>query len=336
MSLRLIQVGLGHHGRGVGHHYVMKSPDFKYAGLVDLDRASMEGFATEHSISDKLLYTDYHEAFRELAADAVLIEAASPIHYDVCRAALNNGLHVLVEKPFTLSMDHARELVRIADEKKLNIMVNQNYRYYSSVLTFKHTMRNSAFGKPLFINAQFYYDHDGKPYQRKMEDYILFEMSIHHVDMIRFLTDSNIVSVRGTTWNDPESGYAGDPHVQAFFRTASGIPVTYLASLRAKGIPIPWEGVWSIHYEQGAIYLDDLGEGFGVYTIDAERNCTKLPPVEPEKESIHGILAEFAASIRDRREPAISGRDNMHTLSALFATSRSSREGKEIKVSQVL
>jgi predicted dehydrogenase len=43
---------------------------------------------------------------------------------------------------------------------------------------------------------------------------------------------------------------------------------------------------------------------------------------------IHGVLREFAESIRENREPQISGRDNLHTLATLIATSTSSRGGR--------
>lgn len=106
MPLKLIQVGLGMHGRGVAGQYVVKSPDFIYAGLVDIDRATVENFAVQHELPKTPFYSDFRQAFGELKADAVLVTAASPVHYEVCRTALENGLHVLVEKPFVISIEH--------------------------------------------------------------------------------------------------------------------------------------------------------------------------------------------------------------------------------------
>ncbi len=332
MPLKLIQVGLGMHGRGVGGQYVVKSPDFAYAGLVDIDRATLENFAAQHELSKTPIYSDFRQAFRELKADVVLVTAASPVHYEVCRAALENGLHVLVEKPFVISIEHGRELVRLAEERGKNIMVSQNYRYFPNTLTLKKAIKDQLLGKPQFIQGQFFYDHDGKGYQREMDDYILLEMAIHHIDLIRFLLDSDIISARGTTWNYPGSGYKGDPNVNAAYETQAGVRVFYTASLLAKGAKMPWEGVWRVQCEEGILYLDDLGEGQGVYVVRPGAKAGRLPTFVPEKESIHGILAEFAASIRETREPAISGRDNLQTLAAVFATSRSSREGVTIPV----
>jgi predicted dehydrogenase len=332
MQLKLIQVGLGAHGRGVGEHYILNSPDFEYAGLVDLDRAAAEAFATRHNLAKIPIYSDYKQAFTELEADAALIVAASPAHYALCRAALENGLHVLVEKPFVTSLKEGRELVRLAKQRGKNLMVSQNYRYFSSVLTLKKALQSELSGKPQFIQAQFYHNHDPKAYQRVMEDYMLLEMAVHHIDLIRFLLESDIVSAQGMTWNYPDSGYRGDPNVHAIYQTGAGVPVFYTGSLAAKGLSTPWEGHWRVQCTEGALYLDDLGEGYGVYITEPGDVIRKLAAFVPEQESLHGILAEFATSIRENREPVISGRDNLKTLAALFATVRSSREGKTIQV----
>jgi len=334
MILKLIQVGLGGHGRGVGMNFVVPSADFEYAGLVDLDVKALEGFAAQTGVPDEQLYTDYKKAFRELSADAVLIVSISPTHYEICKAALENNLHVLVEKPFVLTLQEAEELVELAAMKKRNIMVDQNYRFFSTVLTLKKAIKERSLGKLRFVHSQFFCDHDGKAYQRAMDNYTLLEMAVHHVDMIRFLLDSNIARVSGATWNHPDSAYQGDPHVSAVYETDTGIPVFYVSSLMAKGIRQPWEGIWRFQFEQGSVHLDDLGEGYGVYVIDANQTLTKVSAYVPEYESIHGVLSEFAQSIKEQREPSTSGRDNLHTLAALLATSHSSREQKTVQVSR--
>lgn len=328
--MRLIQVGLGAHGRGVGSHFIIPSTDFEYAGLVDIDLDCLRDAAELYEVQNILLYTDYKKAFKELQADAVYISSVSPVHFEICKAALNYNLHVLIEKPFVLDMDEAVELVDLAKRKNLKIMINQNYRYFSNVLTLKQIIKDGTLGKPLFVNSQFYYNHNGKPYQREMEDYMLFEMSVHHIDMMRYLFDCNIVKAQGKTWKISGSGYKGDPNVHAIYEMETGIPIFYIGSLVSAGYETPWEGIWRIQCEKGSVHLDDLGKGFGVYLVNSSQTLTKMTNLVPDLESIHGVLREFADSIRENREPKISGEDNLHTLATLIATSRSSREGKTI------
>lgn len=330
MKLKLIQVGLGGMGTFIAQDFIIPSPDYEYAGLVEMNSERLEYVSNVLKVAQTNCYTDYEEAFQQLEADAVFVSAFSPAHYEICKAALENNLHVLVEKPFVLKIEEAKELVELASSRKLKLMVNQNYRFFHSVLTLKKTITDKVVGDPTFVQTEFFFDHNGRPYQREMEDYMLLEMAVHHIDMMRFLFDSNISSVNGKTWNEPESGYIGDPNVQATYELESGLPIFYLGSLISKGKITPWEGVWRVQCEQGSIHLDDLGDGYGVYVVDANQHKTKVNVEFESPDGIHGSLAHFAKAIREDFQPITSGVDNLKTLAALFATSASSKEQRGI------
>ncbi|MGU3469717.1 hypothetical protein ACLBWT_00950 [Paenibacillus sp. D51F] len=71
-------------------------------------------------------------------------------------------------------------------------MINQNYRYFATVIALKKALQSANLGRLSFVQSEFFYEHQGKPYQKTMDNYVLLEMSVHHVDMIRFLLDSDI------------------------------------------------------------------------------------------------------------------------------------------------
>lgn len=329
MKLKLIQVGLGAHGMGVGRDYVLPSQDFEYAGLVDINESQLKACGELFNVPQNRLFTNYRKAFAELDADVVFISTISPMHYEICREALLSGLHVLIEKPFVTEMNGARVLVEEAKTRNLRLMVSQNYRYNNNVVTLKKAIQDEKIGKPLYVKGDFYYNHSGKLYQCKMDNFMLLEMAVHHIDMMRFMFDSDIEKVRGETWNFLDSMYKGDSNVSANYELENGISIFYFGSLVSKGLATQWEGIWRIQCERGSLHLDDLGQGYGVYIVDERGQVEKLECILlTEKESINGILVEFAAAIKEEREPKISGRDNLHTLAALFATSDSSKDGK--------
>lgn len=302
MTIKLIQVGLGAHGMSIGKEFVIPSPDFCYAGLAEVDKERLRLGSELFHVPLEYCFEDYKAASAEVEADA--------------------------EKPFVLRIEEDEELVALAKSKDLKIMVSQNYRYIRHVVTLKDVIDRNILGKPMISNAQFYCFHEGKPYQREMKDYMLLEMAVHHVDLMRFIDDGNIKIVSGKTWNETGSGYIGDPHVHAVYEMDSGLPVFYLGSLYSKGLTSVWEVHWRVQCERGSIYMDDLGDGYGVYLFDESGRKEKIPMLKPEREGIHGVLAEFAGAIRQDREPFISGADNLHTIAALIATSASSQEEK--------
>ncbi|WP_438348775.1 Gfo/Idh/MocA family protein [Paenibacillus sp. FA6] len=336
MVYKLIQVGLGAHGMGITENVIVPSTDFSLVGLVDIDSERVKQCAEEFGVPTEGCFTDYEKAFETLEADAVFIAVISPLHYAICKSALDHGLHVMIEKPFTVTMEEAKELTALAKLNNLKITVNQNYRYFPTVLTAKDAIDSHSLGRPLFANVQFYFYHDGKPYQRQMENYMLMEMAVHHIDMIRYLFSRNIVSVLGKTWNVPDSGYVGDPNVQAVYELENGISVFYIGSLLSKGQATPWESSWRIQCENGSIHIDDLGQGHGVYVVDDRGSLSKLDLLQPEKESVDAVLAEFAAAIRENRESYLSAEDNLQTMAALIATSISSKDHRSVQLASLL
>ncbi|MGZ9583365.1 Gfo/Idh/MocA family protein [Paenibacillus marinisediminis] len=336
MTYKIIQVGLGAHGYGIAEHVIVPSTDFSIVGLVDIDQERLKQAAAAFQVNEANCYSSYKQAFQECEADAVFIAVISPLHYEICKCALEHGLHVLVEKPFTVTLEEAKDLVSIADERHLKLMVNQNYRYFPTVVTLKDAIVREIAGKPQFVDGQFYYYHDGKPYQRQMDHYMLMEMAVHHIDMIRYLLDSNIASLTGKTWNATDSGYAGEPSVHAMFEYENGLSAFYTGSLLSKGLATPWEGIWRIQCEQGSLHLADMGQGHGVYMVDEQGQVTKLNTLKLEKESVDAVLSEFAASIREDRQPSISGADNLYTMATLLATDLSSKQKQTIMPSSML
>jgi predicted dehydrogenase len=336
VKIKIIQVGLGSHGTGVGVNAIVDSPDFEYAGLVDVDQGNLVDAGKLLHVDKAFLFTDYNESFSKLDADAVFISAISPVHYEVCKAALEHNLHVLIEKPFVLNMEEGKELVALAMEKNLKLMVDQNYRYNLNVLQLLKVIQEEQLGEIEFVNTQFYYYHDGKPYQKEMDNYVLMEMAIHHIDLIRYILDSNVKMVSGKTWNEENSGYKGDPSIHAVFEMESGVPVFYTGSLLSKGLSTPWEGSWRIQCQHGSIHLDTIGQEYGVYLVNEEGEITQSPVIWKDYEDLRSIFKEFACSIREDREPKISGKDNLQTLATLFATSKSSKEGMKVSPAEFL
>jgi predicted dehydrogenase len=335
-QLKIVQVGLGSHGTGVGVNAIVFSPDFEYVGLVDPYQPGLEEAARQLNVDSSKLYNDHKRAFAEADADAVYISAISPVHYEVCKDALESGLHVLIEKPFVLDINEGKELVELAEKKNLKLMVDQNYRYNLHVRDLIKLVQEKKLGELEFANVQFYYFHDGKPYQKEMENYMLMEMAIHHADLIRYVLGSNVKTVNGKTWNEKNSGYNGDPCVHAAFEMESGIPVFYTGTLLSKGLSTSWEGKWRIQCKNGSIHLDDLGQGYGVYVADEHENVTRVPLEWTDYADVKKVFAEFASSIREDREPAISGRDNLLTLATQLATNKSSKENRQVAISEIL
>src|SRR5262245_39492183 len=82
--------------------------------------------------------------------DAVIISSPHTLHYEHARLALERGLHVLCEKPMCTRADHARELVRLANEKEVHLLVPYGWHYKPFVQQAKQWLDEGAIGTVQF------------------------------------------------------------------------------------------------------------------------------------------------------------------------------------------
>lgn len=98
------------------------------------------------------MVSDYTALF-EMGLDAVIIATPPATHYGIARDCLEHGLHVLVEKPITIRTEDAEDLVRIAAERNLRLMVGNTFEYNAAVHTLKKLIDSGELGDILYVNA---------------------------------------------------------------------------------------------------------------------------------------------------------------------------------------
>jgi len=95
------------------------------------------------------LTTDASEVITAPDVDAVAIVTPVWTHYELARAALENGKHVFVEKPFTSTVHQAEELVELASKKNLRIMVDHTFLFTGAVRKIRELIDKGTLG-PLY------------------------------------------------------------------------------------------------------------------------------------------------------------------------------------------
>lgn len=102
------------------------------------------------------VFRTYEEMLSDPAVELVVVNTPSYTHYDYARQALVAGKNVIVEKPFTATIEQARELVSIARDNDLKLSVFQNRRWDSDFLTVKSVLERGVLGD--ILEAEFHYD----------------------------------------------------------------------------------------------------------------------------------------------------------------------------------
>ena len=130
------------------------------AGAFDINPQRGMEFAAELGIAPGRCYPDYQTMFaeeskREDGIEAVSIATPNGMHYTVCKAALEAGLHVVCEKPLCFTSEQAEELVALAKEKNRVVGVTYGYSGHQMIQQARQMIRNGDLGEIRVINMSF-------------------------------------------------------------------------------------------------------------------------------------------------------------------------------------
>ena len=86
--------------------------------------------------------------------DGVIIATPAVTHFEMARAALQAGKHVLVEKPLAMTSAHCRELIAIAEERERVLMVGHTFEYHPAVSVMRQMIRSGSLGELYYIDSR--------------------------------------------------------------------------------------------------------------------------------------------------------------------------------------
>src|SRR5437764_4888328 len=96
---------------------------------------------------------DITDVLRSGNNDAVAIVTPVCSHYELAKAALENGKHVFVEKPFTCKVSHAAELIELAERKNLKIMVDHTFLFTGAVKKMRQLINDGTLGELYYYDS---------------------------------------------------------------------------------------------------------------------------------------------------------------------------------------
>jgi predicted dehydrogenase len=345
---RLILAGVGFWGRtwiGV----IGQSPHWELAALVDSDEATLGRAAAAAGVLPDTCFNSIADAVQVVEADAALIVVPPAAHAQIAREALECGLHCLVEKPFATKLADARSIVEQADSIGTQVMVNQQYRHRAGAQTVKRLLNAGAIGRIGVAHITFTGDLPvpGIAFQHKMEEPLLFDMAVHHFDLIRGVLGVEPTRVQAVSFNPSWSQFAGNAAATVVLEVGEGPTITYIGNWASRGRPTGWDGVWEIVGESGSICWDGdkvlisplarpLRAKIHRRALGREWNGHRVRLDRVEEVDRLGSLAEFRSAIRENREAETAGRDNIRSLALVVAAVESARRRAAVDVAEVL
>ncbi len=179
-ALRTAVIGVGYLGKFHAQKFA-QIPGSELVAVVDIDDEVRERVATDLGVD---AIGDYRKLIG--AVDAVSVVVPTPTHFEIAKAFLDSGVHVLVEKPITETVEQATRLIDIAKRRNAVLQVGHLERFNPAVRALEPLLHNPRFVESVRI----------APYQDRGTDVdVVLDLMIHDIDLIQFIAGSPIERV---------------------------------------------------------------------------------------------------------------------------------------------
>ncbi|WRT66044.1 uncharacterized protein IL334_002996 [Kwoniella shivajii] len=218
-QLRVGVIGLGRMGQRHAINVAFATPRAKLVAACDLLKDNV-AWAQSALPPDTRVYDDEDSFFAHEGLDAILVATETSTHASLAYRALQQGKHVLVEKPISVDQETAEEFAeQVSQFPNLKVMVGFSRRFDQSYQDAKKLISSGAVGKPFLVKSSTndQYDPSGFfiAYSAKSGG-IFMDCGIHDIDMARHLLEITSedrvkrVFASGTNVRHPELAESGD------------------------------------------------------------------------------------------------------------------------------
>ncbi len=296
---------------GLGQHHVRIMGELPDAQLVGFYESRPERAA---EISETLKARPFESIDALLSeVDAVTIVVPTPAHYEVAKQALERGIHVLVEKPFTATIEQADELLALAQAKGATVQIGHVERFNRAIraaLPYVDT--------PRFIESDRL-----APFNPRGSDVaVVLDLMIHDIDLILTLVGEQVMSVSavGVGVLTPSVDIA-NARLGFVTGAVANITASRVSRERMRKVRI---------FQQSGYLSLDLGAGNGEFyslrrdvdlaalakggPLALEAFVERVPLEAPEGEPLRLEFESFVAAVQGRAPVAVTGADGREAL----------------------
>jgi predicted dehydrogenase len=270
--------------------------------------------------------------------DAVVIATPVHTHFELAKKALENGKHVLIEKPFTSSSAQAVELMNIAEKKGLLVMVDHTFLYTGAVQKMKNLIKDGGIGKLQYLDSTRINLGLFQP-----DVNVLWDLAPHDISVLNFLNNETPLSINAT----------GISHTQNNIENIAYMTVNYPSGFIAH-FNCSWSSPVKIRMmliggDKKMIVYNDMEPtekvkiyetGYNVRNDEEKRNIMVdyrvgdiYVPKVATNEALSLMSADFVNSIRNKKQPLADAQIALNVVKILEAAELSIKnKGKEIKL----
>jgi myo-inositol 2-dehydrogenase/D-chiro-inositol 1-dehydrogenase len=276
--------------------------------------------------------------FRELLDDgdvhAVVVSSPTDTHAAIVEAASARGKHVFCEKPIDLDLDRARRALAAARRAGVRLQVGFNRRFDAGFARLAEVVRAGGIGTPELVRISSRDPHPPSIEYVKSSGGMFLDMSIHDLDMARFLAGDEVEEVFATAscLVDPEIGRAGDVDTATIALRFRGGALGLIDNSRRAAYGYDQRA--EVFGSKGCVTAANPTRTRVEHWTEEGRRSERLMDffLDRYAESFLAEMQEFVRSVVEDREPAVCGEDGLCAIELALAAQRSFRERRPVRI----
>ena len=297
-KLRTAVIGVGYLGRFHAQKY-RDIPGSELVAVADKDAVAAQQVASELGVA---AVADYKDLLGRV--DAVSIVVPTPLHFSMAEAFLDQGIHVLVEKPITETIEQAQRLIDLARLRKCVLQVGHLERFNPAI--------QAAAG--LITTPRFIESHRLAPFKQRGTDVsVVLDLMIHDIDLIQELVGKPIASIDAVG----AQVFSQDIDIaNARIRFEGGCVVNTTASR----VSLKQERKMRIFQDDAYLSIDLQQKLLSVVSkkqpgpVDSPSQVAINEQSFEQGDALRSEIEAFLNSVRTGSEPVVSGEDGLRAL----------------------
>lgn len=339
-SDRVLRVGIAGCGRIAKVLHIPGYVASERAEIVALYNHRLDSVADlAASLPGATVYDDFDRFIEEGGAEAISICTPNAMHADMAIAALERGIHVLVEKPMAMSLAEAGAMIDAAQESEAILMIGHTQRFYPAHIKAREIIESGILGRIYQVRTTF-----GHPGPQKWSPRgtwfvspelaglgVIGDLAVHKVDLVRYLTGEEVMSVVAMETRSEHADV--EDNAASILALSGGGIATLTVSWTMRGgniddtVLICEHGSLRIRSEPDAPLV--------LYDEDGKR--TEYPvhpgiPLSDDKEWLLDEIPQFISATFGETPNPVPGIDGYHALEIVTAISRSAKTGRTVSL----
>ena len=332
--MRIGVIGCGYWGPNLIRNF-MAMDTCEVVAVADLQEERL-AFVKRMFPSINILSKDANEIINSPDIDAVVVCTPVSSHFQLGKQILSQDKHLLMEKPFTATVQEAEQLIELAEKKNLKILVDHTFIYTGAVQTIKAYIDSGQLGDLYYFDSVRVnlglFQHDVN---------VIWDLAPHDVSIMEYLLNRTPKAISATGVAHFDSNIENIAYISTYYENniMGHIHVNWLAPVKVRKTLISGSKKMIIYddmepsekvkiYDKGVDISEDKEQIYN--TLIQYRTGDMLAPQIDLTEALQKVTKEFYDAVNENRKPLTDGVGGLNVVRILESATQSIRSNGKV------